>query len=118
MTSSALPQWDLSDLYQSKEDTTITNDIADIQSQMSEFEKQYKGKIATLSGDELYKCIKTYEQTSEKLSKIISYASLLHAVNSLDTEVGTFFQNMMDTARSVSSSGLFFTLELNKIEDA
>ena len=59
----------------------------------------------------------TYERLQEEAGRIISYASLVHAGNLADPEIGRFFQTMQEKINAVSTTLLFFTLELNRLDD-
>ena len=48
----------------------------------------------------------------------MSYASLVHAGNIADPEIGRFFQTMQEKINAVSTTLLFFALEINRLEDA
>ena len=48
----------------------------------------------------------------------MSYASLVHAGNLSDPEIGRFYQTMQERTNAVSTALLFFTLELNRLDDA
>ena len=53
----------------------------------------------------------------EILGRVMSYAGLVHAGNVTDPEVGRFYQTMQERVNDIGTHTLFFTLELNKIED-
>src|SRR5947209_6120128 len=48
----------------------------------------------------------------------MSYASLVHAGDLADPEIGRFYQTMQERTNAVSTALLFFTLEINRIEEA
>jgi oligoendopeptidase F len=48
----------------------------------------------------------------------MSYASLVYAGDVSDAEIGRFYQMMQERVTDIGSTLLFFTLELNKLEDA
>jgi len=117
MTIDNLPQWNLSDLYNSIDDKKLDKDLQNLDKETLDFANKYKGKISQCSGDELYEAIQHYEKISESIGKIMSYAGLLNAVNVLDTKISSFYQNMNEKITLLSSHILFFGLEINKIED-
>jgi oligoendopeptidase F len=47
----------------------------------------------------------------------MSYAQLVYAGNVTDTEIGRFYQSMQERVKDISAEILFFTLELNEIDD-
>ena len=82
-----------------------------------DFYKSYNGKLASLEGATLGSAIAQYEEIDETLSRIMSYAHLVYAGDMNDPLVGKFFQGIQERVNSISSHLLFFTLELNRIED-
>ncbi len=112
-----LPEWDLSDLYQSMDDPQLQSDLDMLQADAVQFENTYKGTFESLSGDGLYTAFQEYERMSERMHKVMSYAGLLHATNCISPEVGAFYQNMMDCLTDISTHILFFDLEIKKLSD-
>ena len=48
----------------------------------------------------------------------MSYAQLLFAGNSTDPAIGRFYQTVRERVTAISSHLIFFTLELNRLDDA
>ena len=113
-----LPEWDLSDLYPGRESEPLARDLAQLADDAEAFRERYQGRLADLSGAALGAAIETYEQLQEQSGRIISYASLVHAGDLADPEIGRFFQTMQERINTVSTTLLFFTLELNRLDDA
>ena len=113
-----LPEWDLSDLYPGRDSEALARDLTRLADDAEAFRERYQGRLADLSGAALGAAIETYERLQEQSGRIISYASLVHAGDLADPEIGRFFQTMQERINAVSTTLLFFTLELNRIEDA
>src|SRR5271166_806461 len=113
-----LPEWDLSDLYPGRDSEALARDLTRLADDAEAFRERYQGRLADLSGAALGAAIETYERLQEQSGRIISYASLVHAGNLTDPEIGRFFQTMQERINAISTTLLFFTLELNRIEDA
>jgi oligoendopeptidase F len=113
-----LPEWDLSDLYPGRDSDALARDLTRLADDAEAFRERYQGRLADLSGAALAAAIETYERLQEQSGRIISYASLVHAGDLADPEIGRFFQTMQERINAVSTILLFFTLELNRIEDA
>ena len=113
-----LPEWDLSDLYPGRDSEALERDLVRLASDAEAFRVRYQGHLAALSGAALGAAIETYEWLQEQSGRIISYASLVHAGDLADPEIGRFFQTMQERINAVSTTLLFFTLELNRIDDA
>jgi oligoendopeptidase F len=114
----ALPQWDLSDLYPGADSPELSRDLERLAAEADTFRERYEGRLAGLSGAELGAAVAAYERMQELSGRIISYASLVHAGNLADPEIGRFYQTMHERINAVSTVLLFFTLELNRIDDA
>ncbi|HAA92936.1 MAG TPA: oligoendopeptidase F, partial [Rhodospirillaceae bacterium] len=117
-TLGALPEWDLSDLYPDRESKELAKDIESSAEAAEAFATHYKGKIAELSGDALAEAISEFERIDETLSRIASFAGLVHAGNVSDPEIGQFYQTTHERVNEISTVLLFFTLEINRIEEA
>jgi oligoendopeptidase F len=117
-SSSDLPVWDLSDLYSAPDSGALKQDLSDALNRAQAFETQYSGALKGLSGDGLAEAVIEYEAIDEILSRILSYSQLLQAGDVSDPEIGKFSQTMREKATVVNSHLLFFTLELNKLDDA
>jgi oligoendopeptidase F len=113
-----LPRWDLSDLYPGRDSEALTRDLARLAEDAEAFRERYQGRLAELSGAALGAAVETYERLQEAGGRIISYASLVHAGDLADPEIGRFFQTLQERINAVSTTLLFFTLELNRLEDA
>jgi oligoendopeptidase F len=116
--TAVLPVWSLADLYPSMDAPRLKADLASVDQAAREFEQRYKGKLAGLSGAGLGEAIAAYERISETLSRLSSYAQLLHAANMTEAEIGRFYQTMQERVTDTSSRTLFFALEINRIDDA
>ena len=112
-----LPSWDLSDLYSGKDDPKIDADFVRVEQSAIEFAKNFEGKLASLSGDQLAKAISTYEQAGEVMGGIMSFSYLLYAGDMSADGVSGFLQNASERTNKISNNTLFFALELNRIED-
>ncbi|MGA7262090.1 MAG: oligoendopeptidase F, partial [Stellaceae bacterium] len=108
----ALPEWDLSDLYPGRDSETLTRDLTTLTQDAEIFRERYEGRLNMLSGAELGAAVEAYEGLQEKIGRIMSYASLDHAGNLSDPEIGRFYQTMQERTNAVSTALLFFTLEI------
>jgi oligoendopeptidase F len=118
MALGGLPEWDLSDLYPGPESPALNGDLAQLVEDAEAFRRRYEGRLADLSGTALGEAVETYERIQELIGRIISYASLVHAGNLADPEIGRFYQTIQERTNAVSTDLLFFTLELNRLDDA
>jgi oligoendopeptidase F len=114
----ALPVWDLGDLYPSRDGPEITADIERARAEAGRFAARYEGQLAGLDGAGLAEALAAYEALDERLSRLMSYASLVYAGDMSDAAIARFYQTMQETVTDISALTLFFTLELNRIEEA
>src|SRR5499427_1406413 len=117
-TLGELPEWDLSELYSGPESEALARDLAQLTGNAEAFRSRYEGRLAALPGAELGAAVEVYERVQEKIGRIMSYASLVHAGDLADPEIGRFYQTMQERTNAVSTALLFFTLEINRIEEA
>ena len=115
--ASSLPTWQLDDLFPGTDSPELKDCLAHAAREAKAFQGTYKGKLDNLTGDELGEAIKAYETIDEALSRVMSYAGLLHQGNVTDPVLAKFYQQMQETVTDVASDLLFFTLELNRLDD-
>ncbi len=113
-----LPTWSLADLYRSPDSPDVQADLARAAAAAKAFAAAHAGRLADLSGDALAEAIAAYERIEETLGRVMSYAQLLFAADSTDPAIGRFMQSMNERVTTISSDLIFFTLELNRIDDA
>jgi oligoendopeptidase F len=113
-----LPEWNLADLYPGRDSPELSADLAASERDAAAFAARYEGKLAGLSGEALGAAIAEYERLQETIGRIYSYAGLVHAGNISDPEIGRFYQTMQERLNAITTPLLFFTLELNKLEQA
>ena len=114
----ALPSWQLGDLYAGPDDERITADLDGARNQAQAFRAAFEGKLATLPPERLGLAIAGYEEISERLHRVMAYAQLWFAGDMGAAERGQFLQTMQEACNAIAAETLFFTLELNKIDDA
>jgi oligoendopeptidase F len=114
-----LPEWNLADLYPGIESAELKRDIDWTETECVAFEKAYKGnleKLATSGG--LVETVRRYEKIDDVAGRLSSYAGLLHAGNAADPVLSKFYGDMQERLTAAYLHLLFFTLELNRIDDA
>ena len=115
---SGLPLWNLADLYPGPDSPALKADLEAAEKSARAFEAAYKGKLAALSGAEFGRAIAAYEKIDETLARLGSYAQLLFACDMNTPETARFYQGIQERTTDISTRTLFFTLEINRIEDA
>lgn len=113
----SLPGWNLSDLYKSADDPALARDSKKIAGMATAFRKSYQGKIAKLKAAKLAVAIAEYEKIQDIAGRIGSFAQLAYSVAMTDGRVAQFYQNTSEMLTDISSQLLFFTLEINKLDE-
>jgi oligoendopeptidase F len=114
----ALPEWNLTDLYPAMDAPELKRDLAKADADSIAFEQDFKGKLADLTKEgKLIEAVKRYEALDDLLGRIISYAGLVYAGDNADPAKGKFYGDIQEKITAASLHLLFFTLELNRIDD-
>src|ERR1700734_1870881 len=119
----ALPEWDLSALYSGLDDPAIKRDLDRADADCIAFEEAYKGKLAGMAASDgggagLAAAVKQYEAIDDLMGRLGSYAGLVHAGNTVDPARTKFYGDIQERMTAASIHLLFFTLELNRVDDA
>ena len=111
----SLPSWDLSDLYPGIDSPQLARDLERATADAKEFAASYEGRMAALIGAEMASSLARFEALQERLGRITSYASLVYSGDQSDPKIGQFFQNVQEQVTTITTSLLFFSLEINRI---
>lgn len=122
-TLGSLPEWNLADLYPSIDSPQVKSDLEAAEAECVSFENAYKGQLEKLAtgpnpGAALAAPVKRYEALEDVLGRVISFAGLLYSGNTTDPAIGKFYGDMQERITAASTHLLFFTLELNRLDDA
>ena len=115
--SEALPSWDLTDLFPAPDSPELETALERADRDAAAFAAKYAGHLATLPGAALATAIAAYEAIEEVLGRVMSYAQLLFSGDSTDATIGRFYQSMNERVTAISSHLIFFTLELNRLDE-
>jgi oligoendopeptidase F len=81
--------WDLTPLFQSISDPKIQQAISSAKTNADNFENKYRGKITTMSPEELLECLREIEAFETKYSNLNLYASLSFAADMTNPQTQT-----------------------------
>ncbi len=112
-----LPAWDLNDLYPGMDAPELKADIDRADAAAKAFQERYAGTLPGLSGDALAEAIAAYEAIDETLSRVMSFASLTYSGDMADPIIGKFYQSAQERVNGVSTQLIFFTLEINRLDE-
>jgi oligoendopeptidase F len=117
-----LPEWNLDDLYSGIADPAIKRDLDRADVECAAFEDAYRGKLAGFAaaadGGTLGAAVRRYEAIDDLMGRLSSFAGLIHAGDTLDPARTKFYGDVQERLTAASIHLLFFTLELNRIDDA
>jgi len=118
-----LPEWNLTDLYPGTDSAELKSDFEWVEQEARKFAADYRGKLdallkGSLPSSALHEAIKRYEAIDDKLGRILSYAGLVYSGDTTDPARAKFYSDTQDRATTLSTELLFFTLELNRLDDA
>jgi oligoendopeptidase F len=118
-----LPQWRLDDLYTGRDDPRIETDLAAAKAANDELVK-LKGRFVAMRGDALRlgelldHGITLYETATNGLWSVGAYASLATSVARDEPAWAKFEADLRTRSSQIGAESLFFTLELNQLEDS
>ncbi len=115
-TLGVLPVWDLSDLFPSPDSPELEAAFERAEASATVIAKQ-QGGLADLNGDGLADVVGQYEAFSETLGRIMSYAGLRYYADTSDALAGKFLGDCQARVTDISGKIVFFSLELNAIEE-
>jgi oligoendopeptidase F len=119
----ALPEWNLADLYPGIDSPEVTRDLALAEADCLMFEETYKGRLAEMAaapdgGAKLAEAVRKVEAIDDRLGRLASFAGLVYAGDTTDPKRAKFYGDTHERITAASLHLLFFTLELNRIDDA
>jgi len=118
-----LPEWRLDDLYAGRQDPRIEADLALAAGKAGElaaFQGQFLAARAdpqTL-GDRIDRAVRLYEEGTNALWRVGAFASLASSTARDDPAWAKFEADFRARAAQIAAETVFFTLELNGLEDA
>ena len=116
-TDDSLPEWNLSDLYVSTNDPDLERDFDQARSLTDQIVDTCRGKMSQLGASGLVVALQNLEKVYDLLGRIGSFAHLHYATDMSDPERGRFLQTMEERSNKISGDLIFFSLELNRIDD-
>ena len=112
-----LPAWDLSDLYASEDAPELHADLKQIEQACEDFSKDYDGKLAQLTADEMLKAVERYEAIDIIAGRIMSFAGLRYYQQTTDPERAKFMSDMQDKLTEHTTKLVFYGLEFNRLDE-
>ncbi len=113
-----LPEWDLNDLYAAPDCPEIKRDMDWLEAACVSFAEDFEGKLASLDAQGLLDCVLRYEKIDVIAGRIMSFAGLRYDQNTSDPVRAQFLGNCQEKITAFTTPLVFFTLEVNRLEDA
>ncbi len=113
-----LPVWDLSDLYPAPDAAELKRDMDWLEQACAEFADDYEGRLAGLDAGEMLQCVLRHEKIDQVSGRIMSYAGLRYYQQTTDPGRAKFLSDCQDRITGFSTPLVFFSLEINRIDDA
>ncbi len=117
----AMPEWNLADLYPAIDAPEVAADLAKAARDAAHIKSSYQGKLADLAksgGVALAASVQAYEQLSDLIGRLGSYAGLLYAADTADPGRAKFYGDIQEKITALTTDLIFFELEINQIDDA
>jgi oligoendopeptidase F len=105
--------WNLNDLYPNTEDETITADIDWCTREGKAITRDYKGKIADQSAEQINDLVGRLETLEARLGKMLTFAFLNYTTQVDNAPAGAFYQKIHELVSQVEKDLVFFELEWN-----
>jgi oligoendopeptidase F len=117
-----LPVWNLDDLYTGIDAPELRADLEVAARDAKAFGEAWRGKFEGLAvapggGDRIAEALRAYEALEDRLGRVMSYAGLLYATDNTNPVHAKFYGDMQERVTAISTDLLFFTLELNRLDD-
>jgi len=112
---SNLPIWNLADFYPNYKSKLISEDIKELNKNVLNFSRKFKGKLKKIDNEGLLSSIAKYEKLEEKIYFLKSFSFLTHCTHQLDKHISKFYQGISETLSNIEKNLIFFSLEFNKL---
>ena len=113
-----LPEWDLSDLYQSVDAPELKRDMEFLTKECAAFAADYEGKLANLDAKAMLDCVLRYEKIDMVAGRIMSFAGLRYYQKTTDAGRAKFMSDCQDKITNATTALVFFSLEFNRLDEA
>ncbi|ANK83103.1 MAG: oligoendopeptidase F [Rhizobiales bacterium NRL2] len=114
---SALPAWDLRDLYQGVDDPAIDADFGWCEAEADRLRADLNGRIADAAGDALAEGIARYEALQDRFGRLMAFSFLNYCTDMQDGARVRFFQATQEKVNRITAKLLFFSIEINHLEE-
>ncbi|HOV87000.1 MAG TPA: M3 family oligoendopeptidase [Syntrophobacteraceae bacterium] len=110
--------WNLEDLYAHAGDPRLQEDRARCRKESEAFSRAYRGRVASLNGEELHRAVSRLEVLQERTRRLLSFSNLYFATRTQDSAASALRQAHVELAAALHRDTLFFEVEWNGIPEA
>ena len=107
--------WDLTELFPSINDPKISQAITETKALANKFEQAYRGKITSLTAEDLLRCLQDIEAFQKSFSNVTLYSSLSFAANMTLPETQALNDKINKLEAAIGKQLAFYSLELGKL---
>lgn len=110
-------RWDLSELFSGIEDSQIKKTLEQGKQEAEAFVARYKGKLTSLSDQELAQAYRTLEDIWTPLYKVSQYVHLMYATDTADDTIKSTVAFVDEAESEIGNLMVFFSLELGEVSE-
>ncbi len=110
-------RWNLTDLFASAEDPKIEANLSRELERARQFEKTYRGKVASLDPQAFATMMDELAEYEESAARPEVYAYMLHSQDTQDHSAGRLLARVREASAERGSHMVFFSLELAQLTD-
>ena len=107
--------WDLTELFRGTTDPKINQAITEATEKADAFEKTYRGKIASLSTEDLLRCLRDVEAFEAKFSDLTLYSTLIFSADMTVPQAQALNDRVDKLSANLGKQLAFYSLELGKL---
>lgn len=108
-------RWDLTDLY--PDHKTLEQDLTVADEEAGGFADDYRGRMATLSAEELAEALRRFENVQDRMGRAYTYAYLHWSTDTGDPARGALLQKVQEAYTRTSQKLIFFELEWAALDE-
>ncbi len=101
--------WDLADLFADHD--SLFKTLAEAGPLATDFARKYRGRVGTLSAEELAGALDEYEALQDRLGRAYTFAYLQWSTNTEDAASGALLQRVRETYTMIGQMLIFFEVE-------
>ena len=112
-----LPEWDLTDLYPNPDSADLKRDLDWLEEACRSFATDYEGRLDALDAARFLRLVQRHERIEAVAGRIMSFAGLRYYQQTTDPQRAKFLSDMQEKITACTTPLVFFTLELNRLDD-